>query len=200
MAEADPRWHVVVHADEACLGNGMEPPTPGGAGGLVELRRIGEHEVVRRDYFVSASDTTNNRMALRSAIVALELLGASGHALRMDFVSDSNYLVQGMTEWVWAWRARGWRRKGGEVENIDLWQRLVELAEQHEVKWTWVRGHAGHPRNEYANHLATSAARDQGDSGGLVESGFAAWLEEQQRRAERRRRPSSPAPRSESSS
>jgi len=173
-------WNVVVHADEACLGNGMEPPTPGGAGGLVELKReggsAGAREVVRRDYFVSEPDTTNNRMALRSAIVALELLGAKGRALHIEFVSDSNYLVQGMSEWVHAWRARGWRRKGGEIENLDLWHELVELAERHDVTWKWVRGHAGHPKNEYANHLAQLAAREQLDSGGLVKSGFAVWL------------------------
>ncbi|OGT94710.1 MAG: hypothetical protein A2083_06515 [Gemmatimonadetes bacterium GWC2_71_9] len=170
------RWNVVVHADEACLGNGMEPPTPGGAGGFVELRRADRAGVVRRDYFVSEPDTTNNRMALRSAIVALELLGAKGRALHIEFVSDSNYLVQGMSEWVHAWRARGWRRKGGEIENLDLWHELVELAERHDVTWKWVRGHAGHPKNEYANHLAQMAAREQLDSGGLVKSGFAVWL------------------------
>ena len=81
-----------------------------------------------------------------------------------------------MNEWVPGWRSRGWRRKGGAVENLDLWQRLVELDERHRVDWEWVRGHAGHPRNEYANHLATRAAREQTDSGGLVESGFEAWL------------------------
>jgi len=174
------RWNVVVYADEACLGNGMEPPTPGGAGGLVELKReggsAGAREVVRRDYFVSEPDTTNNRMALRSAIVALELLGTKGRALHVEFVSDSNYLVQGMSEWVHAWRARGWRRKGGEIENLDLWHELVELAERHDVTWKWVRGHAGHPKNEYANHLAQLAAREQLDSGGLVKSGLAVWL------------------------
>ena len=85
------RWNVVVHADEACLGNGMEPPTPGGAGGLVELTRgaAPEHRgaaAIRRDYWVSEPDTTNNRMALRSAIVALELLGAKGRSLSIRFV------------------------------------------------------------------------------------------------------------------
>lgn len=176
MPKREAHWRAVIHADEACIGNGMEPPTPGGAGGLVELRRAGTAGAVRRDYFVSAPDTTNNRMALCSASAALELLGAKGRSLQVEFVSDSKYLVQGMSEWVHAWRARGWRRKGGEIENLDLWQELVELAEQHEVTWTWVRGHAGHPKNEYANHLAQKAAREQLDSGGLVKSGFAAWL------------------------
>ena len=176
------RWNVVVHADEACLGNGMEPPTPGGAGGFVELRRADRAGVVRRDYFVSEPDTTNNRMALRSAIVALELLGAKGRALHIEFVSDSNYLVQGMSEWVHAWRARGWRRKGGEIENLDLWHELVELAERHDVTWKWVRGHAGHPKNEYANHLATRAAKELTRSEGLIPSAFEAWLETERTR------------------
>jgi ribonuclease HI len=166
---------VVVHADEACLGNGQEPPTPGGAGGLIEVRTPSAR-VERRDYYLSEPDTTNNRMALRSAIAALELLSAKGRRLDVRFVSDSNYLIRGMSAWVSAWRARGWRRKEGAVENLDLWQELVGAAERHEVRWEWVRGHAGHPKNEYANHLATRAAFEQRESGGLVESGFAEWL------------------------
>jgi ribonuclease HI len=165
----------VVHLDEACLGNGMEPPNPGGAGGLVEApRRSG---VARRDYFVCSPDTTNNRMALTSAIQALRLLGAGGRRLRLELVSDSQYLVKGMTEWLPGWRARGWRRKAGAIENLELWQELSALAEAHEVTWRWVEGHAGDPKNEYANFLAQRAAREQLDSNGLVGSGFEAWLE-----------------------
>ena len=164
---------VLVHADEACLGNGREAPTPGGAGGLVEVRTGAG--VARRDYFVSEPDTTNNRMALRSAIEALALLAAKGPR-RVRFVSDSQYLVRGMAEWVRAWRARGWRRQGGAIENLELWRELVAAAERHAVTWVWVRGHAGHVKNEYANHLATRAAAEQHDSGGLVPSGLEAWL------------------------
>lgn len=174
---------VVIHADEACLGNGQEPPTPGGAAGLLELMRE-RAELVRWDYFVCEPDTTNNRMALRSAIVALQFLTAGattagGSPLSIDFVTDSNYLVLGMREWVAAWRSRGWRRKGGAVENLDLWQELVALAERHEIRWTWVRGHAGQPKNEYANYLATRAAKEQRASGGLIGSGFDEWLRRQ---------------------
>lgn len=168
---------VLVHADEACLRNGMEPPNPGGAGGLVEVRRASSAE--RRDYFIAEPDTTNNRMALRSAITALELLTAKGRAITVDFVSDSNYLIKGMREWAPAWRRQGWKRKQGgrlvEVANLELWQRLVELADPLTIRWRWVRGHAGHPQNEYANFLATRAARDQKSSGGLVPSGFTQW-------------------------
>ena len=167
---------MLVHADEACLGNGREPPTPGGAGGLVEVRTAGG-AVVRRDYCLAEPDTTNNRMALCSAIAALELLGAKGRRVRVRFVSDSQYLVRGMSEWVPAWRARGWRRQGGAIENLELWQELVAAAERHDVTWVWVRGHAGHAKNEYANHLATRAAAEQRSTGGLVESGLASWLE-----------------------
>ena len=169
---------VLVHADEACLGNGTEPPNPGGAGGLVELPHRGQ--IVRRDYFLAVPDTTNNRMALFSAIAALELLGARGHRLAVTLVSDSNYLVKGMNDWVPAWRARGWKRKEGrklvDPDNLELWQRLDALAVRHELAWRWVRGHAGHPKNEYANLLATRAAQEQRGSNGLVDSGFLDWL------------------------
>lgn len=175
----------MVHVDEACLGNGTEPPNPGGAGGLVEpVRRSGGRavSVERRDYFLSEPNTTNNRMALRSAIAALELLGTKGRRLTIEFVSDSQYLVKGMSEWVPDWRARGWRRKRGEIENLELWQELVAMAGRHDITWKWVRGHAGHPKNEYANFLAQRAAREQRDSGGLVESGFEQWLEAERKK------------------
>jgi ribonuclease HI len=168
---------LLVHADEACLGNGTEPPNPGGAAGLVEVRHGGG--IVRRDYAAAEPDTTNNRMALRSAILALELLGAKGR-VHVTFVSDSNYLVTGAREWMPAWKARGWMRKQGTKlvppENLDLWQDLDAIAARHDVTWKWVRGHAGHPKNEYANVLATTAARDQRNTGGLVESGYLDWL------------------------
>ena len=115
-------------------------------------------------------------MALRSAIAALDLLGARGGPWTITFVSDSNYLVLGMSAWIPVWRARGWRRKGGAIENLDLWQELVAKAGPHTIGWKWVRGHAGQPKNEYANELATRAAAGLLDSGGLVASGFLAWL------------------------
>ena len=92
------------------------------------------------------------------------------------FTSDSQYLVKGMTEWVHGWNARGWRRKGGTIENLELWQAAVAEASHHLVDWRWIRGHAGHPQNEYANFLAMRAARDQTPSPGPVTSGFDAWL------------------------
>jgi ribonuclease HI len=115
-------------------------------------------------------------MALAGAIAALQLLGAKGKRLKALLVSDSEYLVKGMREWVPGWIARGWKRKGGEIENLELWRVLVDSARKHEVQWTWVRGHRGHAKNEYANDLAVKAATEQITSHGAVESGFPDWL------------------------
>ena len=166
---------AILHLDESCLGNGQARSTPGGAGGLIEIRAGGT--IQRRDFFLHDPDTTNNRMALTGALRVLELLSAKGRRLRVLLVSDSEYLVKGMREWVPSWRARGWTRKGGPIENLDLWQPLVRAAAAHDVQWTWVRGHVGHAKNEYANDLAVKAATEQVSSDGAVESGFAAWLE-----------------------
>ncbi len=166
---------AVLHLDESCLGNGREGENPGGGGGLVEARtRSGR--IQRRDFYISAPATTNNRMALAGATEALRLLAGKGARLRVLIVSDSQYLVKGMREWVSGWAARGWRRKDGPIENVELWQELVASARLHDVQWSWVRGHRGHPKNEYANDLAVLAAREQRASAGLVESGFDEWL------------------------
>jgi ribonuclease HI len=166
---------VAIYADESCLGNGREGENPGGAGGVVEYtNRAGE--LTRWDYWSSAPATTNNRMALVSVIDAFTLLSRKGRRFRVCFTSDSQYLVKGMSEWVFGWMSRGWKRKGGEIENLALWQEAVEVARPHKVSWHWVRGHDGHPQNEYANHLATRAAREQSRSEGLVPSDFDAWI------------------------
>ena len=177
---APPLPIAVLHLDESCLGNGREGATPGGAGGLIEARAGGG--VQRRDFYIHAPDTTNNRMALAGAVAALQLLAGKGRRLRALLVSDSEYLIKGMREWVPGWMARGWTRKGGAIENLELWRVLVDTARRHEVQWTWVRGHKGHPKNEYANDLAVKAATEQITSHGAVESGFPAWLETRQAR------------------
>ena len=178
MTEA-PR--VTIHADESCLGNQFQDrANPGGAAGLVEFWRGEGWE--RRDFWKSEPATTNNRMAIRSAIEGLVLLK---RPCAVQFVSDSQYLVKGMNEWVRTWKAKGWTRKSGPPENLELWQELDRVAAKHQVKWIWVRGHAGHPRNEYANHLATKAAKELGNSPGLVDSGFVEWLEAQRDRRDR---------------
>lgn len=166
---------VIIHLDESCLGNGREGENPGGGGGLVETRvRIGRLE--RRDFHIHEPATTNNRMALRGAITALQLLARKGTRMRVLMVSDSQYLVKGMREWVPGWIGRGWKRKDGVIENLELWQALKEASRLHEVQWTWVRGHRGHAKNEYANDLAVKAAREQSSSAGMVPSGFEPWL------------------------
>jgi ribonuclease HI len=167
---------VYIYADESCLGNQLQDtPRPGAAGGLVERfhPRTGWY---RRDFAHFEPDTTNNRMALLSGILGLSTLRRPCNVI---FISDSQYLVRGMKEWVHAWIRRGWRRKGGAVENLELWRRLVEVAGRHRIEWIWVKGHAEHPKNEYANELAVRTARSGSGIDGLAASGFAEWLEVQ---------------------
>ena len=133
---------AVLHLDESCLGNGREGENPGGGGGLIEARS-GNGRVQRRDFYISAPATTNNRMALAGAIAALQLLAKKGARLGVLMVSDSQYLVKGMREWVPGWSARGWRRKEGAIENLELWKALLASSRLHDVQWTWVRGHRG---------------------------------------------------------
>jgi ribonuclease HI len=167
---------VAVYADESCLGNGREGENPGGAGVLIEYRRPRRADVVRRDLWVSERATTNNRMALRSVIESFTALGRKNAALRVVFTTDSRYIVDGMTQWVHDWSRRGWKRKGGPIENLELWQAALLATQPHEVDWRWVRGHAGHAQNEYANDLAVRAAQTLTGSEGPVTSGFEAWL------------------------
>jgi len=170
---------VAIYADESCLGNGKEGDNPGGAGALLEYRRK-SGALERRDVWVSESATTNNRMALRSVI---ETFGLLSKPSRVVFTSDSRYLIDGLTSWVFGWEQREWTRKGGPIENLELWFEAMEsvVEGEHQVAWKWVRGHNGHPQNEYANHLATRAAGEQSASEGIVPSGFDAWLATQRR-------------------
>jgi ribonuclease HI len=165
---------AVVHLDESCLGNGREVAAPGGAGGLIEVRAARALE--RRDFYVHAPDTTNNKMALAGAIGVLQLLARKGNRLHLLLVSDSEYLVRGVREWLPGWIERGWKRKGGAIENLELWRALEQSLRLHDSQLAWVRGHNGHPKNEYANDLAVRAAREQETSSGIVASGFAEWL------------------------
>ncbi len=164
-----------IFADESCLGNGREGSNPGGAAGVIEYVSP-SGRLSRHDYWVSEPATTNNRMALRSAIEALRGISRKGARFRVSFTSDSQYLVKGMSEWVEGWEARGWRKKDGPILNLELWQELVEEARRHKVSWHWVRGHVGHPQNEYANDLAVRAAKEQSSSQGIVASHFDEWL------------------------
>lgn len=168
---------VYIYADESCLGNQyLNRARPGGAAGLLEYHHPARGWI-RRDFWTSHPDTTNNRMAIRSALVPLAALRVPSHVI---FTSDSRYLIDAMTRWVRDWERRGWKRKGGEIENLESWKELLRATERHRIEWRWVRGHAGHPQNEYANLLAIRAAREQSDSGGLVESRFEEWIREEQ--------------------
>src|SRR6185503_5488803 len=165
---------IFIHADESCLGNDRERATPGGAAGMISY--WDRDHWVRKDYWVSEPATTNNRMAIRSATVGLSYLK---RRCRVVFTSDSQYLVRAMSEWVHAWKRADWKRKTGPLENAELWQELYDAARRHDVIWEWVRGHAGHPQNEYANYLATRAAKNQDSSNGLIDSKFTEWLDQQ---------------------
>ena len=173
---AEPPALVAVYAEESCLGNGREGSNPGAAGGVIELLEPDSANLSRRDYWISEPATTNNRMALRSVIEAFSELAGMQRSFRVVFTSDSKYIVEGMRSWVAGWIARGWRRKGGPIENLALWKQAVEAVAPFETQWNWVRGHNGQPQNEYANHLATRAAADQSSSGGLVSSDFDSWI------------------------
>ena len=137
---------VEIHTDGACLGN----PGPGGWGALLR------HGGTERELSGAEPDTTNNRMELMAAIAALEALKTS---CVVDLHTDSQYVQKGIRDWLPNWIRRGWKTAAGEpVKNQDLWERLQHAASRHEVRWHWVRGHAGHPDNERVDKLARHAA------------------------------------------
>ena len=171
---------VLVHADESALGNDSTKPSPGGNAALVEAR-AGD-SVARWDFYECAPQTTNNKMALAGAIATLEWIRRQWRQADVEYVSDSEYLIKGASTWIQDWKARGWKRKGGAVENLELWQKLDQVMHAHQVAWRWVRGHNDHPKNEYANAIAIRAAERQERSNGLVPSGFDAWLGQQRAR------------------
>ncbi len=133
---------VEIFTDGACRGN----PGPGGWGAL--LRCKGKEKAL----YGGEQETTNNRMELMAAIVALESLT---RGCKVDLTTDSKYVLQGITEWIVGWKKRGWKNSQKQpVKNIDLWQRLDTVAAEHEINWHWVKGHSGHPENERADALA----------------------------------------------
>jgi ribonuclease HI len=137
---------VVIHTDGACRGN----PGPGGWGALLAM---GAHQ---RRLSGGERDTTNNRMELMGAIMALEALR---EPCAVTLHTDSTYVMKGITEWLPGWKARGWRTASRQpVKNQDLWERLDRAAQPHRIDWRWVKGHAGHPENERADKLACAAA------------------------------------------
>ena len=145
---------VEISTDGACLGN----PGPGGWGALL---RMGARE---RELSGGEPMTTNNRMELMAAIVALETLSRPCDVLLR---TDSQYVRQGILEWLPNWVRRNWRTAGGSpVKNQDLWQRLQAASQRHRIEWRWVKGHAGDPDNERADTLARTAAEAFRGSGG----------------------------------
>lgn len=138
-----PSDHVIIHTDGACKGN----PGPGGWGAV--LQAGGGHE---KELWGGEANTTNNRMELMAAIMALEALK---RPCKVELHTDSKYVMQGITEWMRGWKARGWLTADKKpVKNADLWQRLDAARLRHDVKWRWVKGHAGHDLNERADQLA----------------------------------------------
>lgn len=136
---------VEIHTDGACRGN----PGPGGWGAVL---RFGTHE---KELYGAEADTTNNRMELTAAIQALAALTRPCPVL---LVTDSEYVRKGISEWLPAWKRRGWKTADKKpVKNLDLWQRLEQVAQGHQVEWRWIKGHAGHPDNERADRLANRA-------------------------------------------
>ncbi len=136
---------VEIYADGACRGN----PGPGGWGVLLRARGR------ERELLGSEAATTNNRMELMAVISALEALR---RRCAVRVYTDSQYVQKGISEWIRDWRRRGWRTAAKKpVKNVDLWQRLDQLAQGHDIEWHWVRGHAGHAENERADALANRA-------------------------------------------
>ena len=137
---------VEIYTDGACKGN----PGPGGWGAVL---RMGSNE---KELAGSAPDTTNNRMELTAVIEALRALK---NPCEVALHTDSRYVIDGITKWIFGWRKNGWKNAAKKpVLNIDLWQALLEAKREHRVSWIWVKGHAGHPENERADKLASDAA------------------------------------------
>lgn len=140
------RKKVEIFTDGSCLGN----PGPGGYGAILRYK---QHEKIYSEGFYL---TTNNRMEMMAAIVSLE-----GLIEPCDVVisTDSQYVRQGITQWIHNWKKRGWKTADKKpVKNIDLWKRLDTALSHHEIEWLWVKGHAGHPENERCDDLARNAA------------------------------------------
>ena len=145
---------VEIFTDGACSGN----PGPGGWGALLRCRGV------EKELSGGEKETTNNRMELTAVISALASLKTS---CDISLYTDSKYVMDGITRWLPNWKKNGWKtsNKKSPVKNVDLWQRLDELAGGHEIRWIWVKGHAGHPQNERCDQLATTAA----DGNNLIE-------------------------------
>ena len=138
----DRKKNVTVYTDGACSGN----PGPGGWGAILIS---GPH---RKEIYGGARNTTNNQMELTAAIEALDALKFPAV---VDLHTDSTYVRDGITKWIHGWKRNGWKTAAKKpVKNAELWQRLDTAQKRHEIRWHWVKGHAGHPENERADELA----------------------------------------------
>ena len=136
---------VEIFTDGACSGN----PGPGGWAALL---RLGDKEQTLSG---GEAQTTNNRMEMTAAIMALEFLKTP---CRVRFTTDSQYVKNGITQWIHNWKKRGWKTADKKpVKNEDLWRRLDQLVQPHQIEWHWVKGHSGHDENEYVDQLANQA-------------------------------------------
>ena len=145
MSETD---EVVIYTDGACKGN----PGPGGWGALLVYKGA------EKELWGGDPNTTNNRMELMAAIAGLIALT---RPCSVKLVTDSQYVMKGIQEWLPNWKKRGWKTASKEpVKNADLWQKLDEQVNRHQVSWQWVRGHTGHPGNERADQLANRGVDD----------------------------------------
>ena len=144
---------IEIFTDGACLGN----PGPGGWGVLLRWRGT------ERELSGGEIETTNNRMELMAAIQGLEVLKRPG---RVTLTTDSTYVKDGITKWIFTWKKNGWLSAAKKpVKNVDLWQRLDVAVAGHDVSWRWVKGHAGHSENERVDNLARAAAEEIRDRG-----------------------------------
>lgn len=144
---------VEIFCDGACLGN----PGPGGWAALLVATKSGK----KHEKIISGGDklTTNNRMELLAAIEGLRALKQPS---RVTVFSDSQYVVRGMNEWIKAWIVNDWKNSSKkQVENVDLWQNLAAIANEHVTTWRWVKGHSGHPENERVDQAAREEAEKQ---------------------------------------
>ncbi|MCE2964759.1 MAG: ribonuclease HI [Alphaproteobacteria bacterium] len=140
---------ITIHTDGSCLGNP-------GRGGWAALLQWGEHE---KELTGGEAHTTNNRMELTAALEALRALKKPS---TVDLYSDSQYLRNGITQWIHGWQKNGWKTAAKKpVLNADIWQALLEAEKPHTVRWHWVRGHDGHVENERVDALARRAAENQ---------------------------------------
>lgn len=144
---------VTMYTDGAARGN---PNGPGGYGTILQYVDS-KGQVHTREYSAGYEKTTNNRMEMMAVIAGLEALN---RPCEVDVYSDSQYVVNAFNQhWIEGWKKRGWKRSGNKpVLNMDLWQRMLKAMELHQVRFHWVKGHAGHPENERCDFLATSAA------------------------------------------